>query len=261
MGNTERADNENPSSTCCKFESLGDNCELGVIKRRVNNEESGLLRWAFSLNFDLLVEAIENGFSGFYQFDNLVPWVESMVLDTKYRIGFYSKIHSVLTDTGWTFKEPEAHRREIHAKEMAIFDGLKEGFLHRLHSANRCFVYKRNPIKIEDELAARIAMENGEQAPIAQSYLPTEAQITRLHAALKSYNPANCLMVAGPAFGHPLATVLMPQPGLFLGAMDRLAPYCNAYDTSLDSWYKLLENTDLAVTAYRDGRISADTVV
>lgn len=53
------------------FESLGDNCELGLLQRRVGFERLSLFRYAGSPSIDTLIEAIEADFLGFATADDL----------------------------------------------------------------------------------------------------------------------------------------------------------------------------------------------
>lgn len=226
------------SDLVTRFESLGDNCELGVVKRHVKNEEGGLLRWAFSSRFPLLLDAISRRFEGLYAFENLTPWVDNMVLDSSYRIAFHSDILSVLTTEGWRFKESEEERRRIHARELESFTQLKNRLIGRMQQADRCFVYKRNALTLQQEIKLRDAGQPA--SPDMLTNATTQEEALSLHAALQTYHPKNTLLVLSTQFPHAKGTIHVARPGLMLGSIGTLAPYSNAYECAYDLWTPLL---------------------
>ena len=54
-----------------RIESLGDNCELGFVLRRLGSEEGMLFRWA-SMQPESLLATLRADFERFYEFDDLI---------------------------------------------------------------------------------------------------------------------------------------------------------------------------------------------
>lgn len=97
--------------------SLGDNCETGIVLRHVGVNEGSLFRFAFT-SVDNINILLENNFQNLYEFQNLVPNSNNMVVDTKYGINFHTKMFSEKKDDGnWIFQQNEADRMQIHKNE------------------------------------------------------------------------------------------------------------------------------------------------
>lgn len=99
-----------------KFESLGDNCELGTIKRRMNDEGGGLLRWATSPP-DVLIPALQARFAGLYEYDDIVPAWDDIVQDTKFGFTFHSRMKSKIVGGQREWVETDENRRKIYEDE------------------------------------------------------------------------------------------------------------------------------------------------
>ncbi len=55
-----------------RFESLGDNCELGFVLTRHKIGHSSLLRWSLT-TLPVLCAVLRDDFSDLYKFSNLEP--------------------------------------------------------------------------------------------------------------------------------------------------------------------------------------------
>lgn len=122
-----------------RFESLGDNCELGFIQRFAKNEEGGLLRWSVC-PAEALIAAIEDNFAQVYQYENLSPHTDGMIVDKKYGLYFHTKMRS----KNKIFVHDEDERRALWEAEYGKLCYLVEKMNNLLITANRIFVYKRN---------------------------------------------------------------------------------------------------------------------
>lgn len=221
------------------FVSLGDNCEVGIVKRYVGDEEGDLLRWAFSSDFPSLLKALENNFEGIYQFQNLSPWVEDMVVDSTYKIAFHSKIHSTRVDGTLVFNDTEERRKELYEQEVKIFQSLKERMIRKLSEGKYIFVYKRNKLSPAQEYQQKI----GEKSDLSIIHSPTDEEMSRLNHIIKSYHPNNKLLLVCSERGRPVGDVWEKEPGLYYAAVDKLAPYMNASDSSCDIWLDIFRRT------------------
>lgn len=138
-----------------RFENIGDNCELGFVKRFHGDENGGLLRWAVSTP-EALLKGLPHKFNGLYAFENLSPVWDNMVSDSCYGFSFHTEMLS--KDLQWV--ESEEGRREIYKTEKEKIDYLIEKFFHRLADPSVICVYKRNenvPHEVADALAQAIA--------------------------------------------------------------------------------------------------------
>lgn len=138
-----------------QFENIGDNCELGFVKRLHGDESGGLLRWARS-SHEALIKALRHKFEDVYAFENLSAFWDNMVLDSLYGFCFHTDMLS--KNRQWT--ESEARRREIYKPEKEKIDYLVEKFFQRLADPSVILVYKNNenvPHEVADALAQAIA--------------------------------------------------------------------------------------------------------
>jgi hypothetical protein len=199
-----------------QFESLGDNCELGMLQRAWGVEYSNLFRWAFSESVPELLTLLRNRCAGLYDFENLEPYGGGeMVLDRAYGIAFHSDMRSAYKRGAWTFLADEDSRLDLYSNEYQKMTHLIVSTRRKLAEGRKIFVYKRN-----DGV--------------------TEAEALELHGALQPYGPVE-LLVVNLASGADLpGTARQLRPGLFLGFLDRFAAYSNAGDASVEAWFKLL---------------------
>ena len=69
----------------------------------------------------------------------------------------------------------------------------------------------------------------------------TEAEALALHATMQAYGPVRLLVVNTAAGDDQPGTARPLRPGLFLGFVDRFAPYAQAGDASVEAWFAVLE--------------------
>jgi hypothetical protein len=195
------------------FESLGDNCEFGLVQQRCGAEPMGLLRFA-SMPLPNLLRALETRFEKLGDPKNLtislagrgVP--EYMIHDHAYGLRYHSwkKAGSI---------DPQA----FLAQQVGRLHLLRRKLIEDLTEARKVFVWKSNQPA-------------------------TEAEARALHAALGTYGPNTLLWVTAsdpavvPGVVEPIA------PGLFHGTTDRFAPSSAAHDLTLDLWLLLCVEAD-----------------
>jgi hypothetical protein len=194
-----------------RFESLGDNCEFGLIQRRCGSEPLSLLRFTNTL-LPTLIRGLQNGFQGmgepkdlsFRLEDKVKP--EYIIQEHRYGLVYH------------TFR----YKGEIDEKKFIVSESARIKFLLRkftedLQAGEKIFVCKRN-------------------VPIS------EEEILPLLTALNAYAD-NALLWVVPADGkHPPGWAGWVMPGLIKGYIDRFAPNENAHDLSLNPWLEVCAN-------------------
>jgi len=193
-----------------QFESLGQNCEFGLVQRHMGAEPLGLLRFAGIALADLLV-GLRCRFSGLGEelavrtspAASGVP--EYMIEEERYHIG----IHTFEPVTATT---PEELRAE-HFRRLIL---LQRHFLGRLDAADHIFVYQR-----PGEIAV--------------------AEARALHLALQAFGP-NALLFVDQAPGLPSGAVEQIGHGLYHGKLNLLAPPGDAGRVDLVGWVSLCAN-------------------
>jgi hypothetical protein len=189
------------------FESLGENCEFGLVQRRCGAEPLGLFRFS-STPFPRLLAGLQSKFRGMGKSSSILIEVsgngkEYMVLDKKYGFLFHA----------WVLvgeRSPE----EVKLREMRRIPFLVRKLTEDLTLGEKIFVYHgMKPLTFE--------------------------QAKQLLAALREYGTGTLLWVELADETHPPGTVEEIQPGLLKGYMDRFAPGENAHDLSLECWIEL----------------------
>jgi len=190
-----------------QFESLGENCEFGLVQRRGGAEPLGLLRFS-STPLPKLLAALTARFEGLGQADKIAVELSSngreyMISDKTFGLYYHA----------WVLageKPPE----DVHRREIRRLPYLTRKLVEDLTSGEKIFVYRS-------------------MTPISQ------AQATRLLDAVRGYGPSTLLWMELADARHPAGTVEKLAPGLLRGRMDRFAPGSNAHDFSFECWEKV----------------------
>lgn len=189
------------------FESIGENCEFGLVQRRCGAEPLGLLRFA-SAPYDKLMAALEGNFVDMGLSDQIEIQIsasgrEYMVLDRRFGFLFHAWV-----EVG---KKPV---NEVHQRETRRLLFLVRKLLEDFASGEKIFVYH--------------AM-----------HALTQAEATCMVQALRRYGPTTLLWVELADASHPPGTVMRLSDGLLKGYIDRFAPGENAHDFSFDCWIEI----------------------
>ncbi|HWB52372.1 MAG TPA: hypothetical protein VG651_24930 [Stellaceae bacterium] len=193
-----------------RFESLGENCEFGLVQRRCGAEPLGLLRFA-SAPLDRLLPALEHRFDGLGepgQVDVRASDNQSEYLVVDRRFGFL--YHP------WVLVG-EAAPEQVRQREAMRLPFLRRKLLEDLEEGRKLLVYH--------------AM---------QAARPQDPE--RLFLAIRGYGPGTLLWVELADGAHRAGTVETVRPGLLKGFVDRFAPGENAHDLSLDCWIEICRN-------------------
>ena len=191
-----------------QFESLGDNCEFGLVQRRCGAEPLSLLRFA-NIGLRDLVRALESEFEGLGEQDNLRFWTDAssrreyVLRDSRYGLTFHTFLYYGEVD--------ESRLLQQQASRLKL---LRRKLLEDLANGEKIFVVKRNDTPRDEEMLA-------------------------LYAALSNYGQNTLLWVLCADDGHEQGSVERVLPGLLKGYVDRLAPYENAHDLSFEVWLRL----------------------
>jgi hypothetical protein len=190
-----------------RFESLGENCEFGLVQRRCGAEPLGLLRFS-SAPLPKLLRALQSRFAGMGSPENIGVELSSNELEYMVRdraFGFY--YHA------WV-KAGEMTPEQIHAREKSRVPFLLRKLIEDLTDGEKVFVFH--------------AME---EISTASAHV--------LADAIKSYGPGKLFWVRLADRLHPPGFTEVLGDNLIAGYIDRFAPGDNAYDLSLDCWVDL----------------------
>ena len=203
------------------FESMGDNCEFGLVQRLVGSERLSLLRYAGVGNIENLARAIANGFNGFGEQNDIVisqhgnEWVANAFGP------------SLAFHTGRSVDSIGADR--ILQEETRKLTFMAQKLIGDLESATKIFVYR----VLRDERGGADGTRGMEE----------------LYAAMQHHGLARLLWVNVADDEHQHGTVDKVGERLYRGYIDHLAPHWNAFDFRPHSWITLLRAaTNMMIT-------------
>ena len=199
-----------PRDLALCFQSLGHNCEFGMVQRHLEAEPEGMLRWA-AVTLDALLAGLRCGFEG--AGESVTVGVgpgangtqEYLVRDIRHDIG----LHTMRLTS-------EAPPEQVRAEHGLRLRYLHRFFLEGLRSGERIYVFQR----------------------VGQM---TVSQARPLLALLRSYGP-NSLLYVDETPGMPSGAVAQREEGLFHGRLDRLAPAGALDALDLPGWLRLCAN-------------------
>jgi hypothetical protein len=193
-----------------EFESLGENCEFGLVQRRCGAEPLGLLRFA-SAPLPKLLRALQNRFEGMGRPENVEVQVsgngrEYMVLDKVYGFLYHA----------WVLVG-EKTAEEVAAREVKRVPFLIRKLIEDLEGGHKIFVYH-----------SMSEVEPGD--------------IQELASAIRKYGTSTLLWVNLADTENAVGSVKCEADGLLIGHVDRFAPGEDAHDLSLDAWTAMCKN-------------------
>lgn len=208
---------ESHQSLMVLFESLGENCEFGLVQRRCGAEPLGLLRFS-STPYAPLLRALRSRFAGMGRPESIEVEVagsgrEYMIFDKRFGFRYHA----------WV-KLGEMTPADIHMREARRLPFLITKLIEDLTEGEKIFVFHG-------------------MKPL------TEAEACELADAIRAYGPGTLLWVELADDAHPPGSVIPIAPGLLKGHMDRFAPGENAHDLSLGCWISLCRNARALVHA------------
>jgi hypothetical protein len=199
-----------------QFESIGDNCELGLVQRQVGVEPLGLLRFAGAPLRNLL-DGLRN------RFENLADpshvrirpeHGEYMVKLTKYDFTYHTHV-----------QVGEVEPDKLHQQQCRTIRFLTEKLLEDLANPQKILVFRQNePLSAMDLIDLRVA--------------------------LSAYGPNVLLWVAEACEGHPPGSLVVVDDRLMVGYVRRLAERDDVPTLDLAAWLTVLRQ---AHVAWRNG--------
>jgi capsular polysaccharide biosynthesis protein len=200
-----------------EFESLGDNCEFGLVQRNLGCNPLGLLRFAGfhlqpEIRLERLVSALEGGFQGVGVPGSINLATEGerrefVVRETSHNLMYHTFIYE----------------GEIDADKLRQSEARRLGFLRR---------------KLFDDLAA------GEKIWVWKSNVDvTKQQVLTLLRVLRGFGPNNLLWAVEADAAHPAGTVERLNEHLIRGYIERFAPYDRADDIIDTPWFEVCQKT------------------
>ena len=227
MSGPEDTFTEEDAALVMRFEGLGDNCEFGLMQRKVGRERLSLLRYGGSRETWRLVDAIRNDFEGFGTPDDLFintfhdEWIATSI---RYGFNFHTgeHVHAMAEE-------------QIRAAESTKLTFMAQKLAEDIESGSKVFV-------------RRVADDR-----------PAEGMLD-LYEALRAKGPATLLWVMPAEEGHAHGSVEHVTGRLFRGYHGHFAPYSSAVDFDPSSWLELLRHAEAAIASHDAGIAAADAV-
>lgn len=187
------------------FESLGDNCEFGLVQRFAGIEPPGLFRFNLTKLAPLIAGLMQRFSDLAVPSQVQVEWTagEWIVRESVYGFGYHTFNHDRSLDQNRLEREQGRWMRYMADK-----------FLEQLALADRIFVRKGDPPSCEPEIRA-------------------------LHAAMRTFGNAILLWVCQADSDHAAGEVEWLDPGLMRGWLRAFAPYDDAMDVDPIGWLQL----------------------
>ncbi len=137
----------NLAELAASFESIGDNCEFGLVQRRCDTEPLGLLRFSGSFSNDV-VRGIEQEFEGIGEPEDITPTLEGddgkrefMIRERKYGLVYHTFVY-----------EGERTIDLMRQQEATRLKFLRRKFVEEIDAGEKIFVFRRATPVPESEI-------------------------------------------------------------------------------------------------------------
>ena len=202
------------SALVMQFESIGDNCEFGLMQRVVGTERMSLMRYAGVGDVVRFANLIDRRFEGFCEGDDLQITTLGPEWIADVRSGGLH-IH-----TGRI--QGLVSREKIQSEERQKLQFLANKLLDDLEGGTKTFVYRT--------LRHQRGGPNGTYG------------MDELYRAMARCGSCTLLWVNEADDAHTHGTIRHVRDNLFRGYIRRLTPYHNAHDSDEQAWLELLSN-------------------
>ena len=209
------------SELVVQFESIGDNCELGMVQRRAGVEPLGLLRFA-GVPLRNLVRGLNARFANIDDPRHIrlnVEHGEYMVKLTKYDFNFHAHV-----------KAGEMAPEALHRQQVRTIGFLARKLMADLESPAKILVFRQNEPVLGGDLVD-------------------------LRIALSAYGPNVLLWVQEACPGHPPGSVAVADEGMMVGYVRRLAARETVPDLDFESWMQVLRRAHAVWMRASGGRL------
>jgi len=170
----------------------GLGCEFGMFQREFGAEPLGLLRWA-DMPYEGLIFVLENRFEGVGAPENTEVFVNRENTRPEYCT---RDRRDFMFMRAFVYEDEMPHER-MQKQALRRIGFLKDKLIADLESGSKVFVYRLTDRNL------------------------TEAELARLHRAVRSYGENTLLYVRYADASHPNGTVEGAAPGLMVGYIDR----------------------------------------
>ncbi len=193
-----------------QFESIGLNCEFGLVQRAFGIERLGLLKWCVS-EPEMLIEALGKRFDGIGDENNVEigrhGW-EYDIIDKAYGFRGHSFVAAESIEIS-VFKKNTENRLKL----------LKRKLIEDLEDGQKIFVYKQNGQPFPEETMFKIAN------------------------LISDFGGSTLLWVCDHKItGKPAGSVDWLDKNLIRGHITKFAPYDDAHSIDLDGWIEICRN-------------------
>ena len=215
-----RVEDDEVRQLLARFESLGDNCEFGLVQRRYGAEPIGLLRWNI-VESGNLIEALRHGLEGLgtAEHTELITSEngEFFVFDRRWFLGMHTFLYASQTT-----------HEELYPAMLRRITALRERFMADLAAGAKTYVYRSNGID--------------------------RAELIALSRALQAFGPAALLAVeplqASTASGGQAGEIEVVEPGCYVGFLRRAGLAAdNSWNIAYEDWISVCRKAEVAATA------------
>ena len=211
------------------FESIGDNCEFGLVQRRVGTERMSLFRYAGIFDPSRLAHAIRTRFAGFAEGDDLVI--------TTFGPEWICDVRSASLNLHTGRIQGQITRERIEREERAKLQFLAGKFVDDVGDAAKILVYR--------------TLRDGRGGPDGT------AGMDEIYDAIAAIGSAPLLWVNEADAQHPHATVQHVRGRLYRGFIQRLCPYDDVHSGDDRGWIELLTAAREVIEGVRAERVMA----
>lgn len=203
------------------FESIGDNCEFGILQRKIGVEPLGLLRFAGAPLRDL-IRALNTRFKGIADPDRIRIEPEN----GEYMVRLAACNFTRHADVKIGEMAPEA----VHEQQCRVIRFLANKLIEDLESPGKILIFRQN-----EPLAANDLID--------------------LRLALAKYGPNTLLWVQEACVGHPPGSVDVVDEWMMVGYIHRFAHRERVPDLDVRSWLRMLRNAHAIARQSVNGRL------
>jgi hypothetical protein len=204
-----------------QFESIGDNCEFGLVQRQAGAEPLGLLRFA-GVPLRNLLRGLNARFVNIDDPAHIrinAEHGEYMVKLTKYDYTYHAHV-----------KVGEMEPAALHKQQVRTVGFLVKKLIEDLENPSKILVFRQNePLSASDLIDLRIA--------------------------LSAYGPSTLLWVQPGCPGHPPGSVDVVDERMMVGYVRRLAERDRVPNLDFGSWMQVLRRAHVIALRAIGGRL------